>query len=91
MKTLSRLVAAFFLSFSLSLAASEAVNLNTANAEDLKTLNGIGDVKADAIIGYRDEHGPFASVDQLTQVEGIGPKTVEQNRDRLTVGSGQNP
>ena len=90
MKALSRLIAAFFLSFSVSLAA-ETVNLNTADADALKTLDGVGMVKAEAIIDHRTEHGPFESVDQLTEVQGFGPKTVEQNRDRLTVDSGPNP
>ena len=91
MKTLSRLIAACFLSLSLSVAASELVNLNSADADALTTLDGVGTAKAEAIIAYRTEHGPFESVDQLTEVQGFGPKTLEQNRDRLTVGSDQNP
>ena len=86
MKTLRLLVTVFFLSVSLSLAA-EPINLNTADAKTLTSLSGIGMAKAEAIIAYRTQHGPFGSVDQLTHVQGIGTRTLEQNRDRLTVGT----
>lgn len=61
--------------------ALAAVNVNTADAEQLATLDGIGDVKAESIIEYREEHGQFDSIDQLTEVNGIGDKTVEGLRD----------
>ena len=55
-------------------------NINTANATDLQRVNRIGVVKAQAIIAYRDQHGPFQSLDQLTRVRGIGPATLENFR-----------
>ncbi len=61
------------------------VNINTADAAAFETLNGIGEVLAAAIVTYRDEHGPFASVDQLEEVPGIGPSTLEEIRDQVTV------
>ncbi len=61
------------------------VNLNTASLEDLKTLNGIGDSKAQAIIDDRNENGPFGSIEELTRVSGIGEKTFESLRDYITV------
>ncbi|MBO3274572.1 ComEA family DNA-binding protein [Pseudomonas schmalbachii] len=62
------------------------INLNTADADTLqKELKGIGKVKAEAIVKYRDEHGPFASVDQLLEVKGIGKKLLERNADKLTI------
>jgi len=62
------------------------VNLNTADAATLEQeLIGIGEVKAEAIIEYRDANGPFTSVDDLLEVKGIGEATLEKNRDKLSV------
>jgi competence protein ComEA len=61
------------------------VNENSAPAEELETLPGIGEVLAQAIISYREEHGPFTAVDQLEDVSGIGPATLEEIRDLVTV------
>jgi competence protein ComEA helix-hairpin-helix repeat region len=70
------------------LAFGAPVDINTANAETLaKTLTGIGPQKADAIVAYREAHGPFKSVDELIQVQGIGERMLEWNRSKLTVGS----
>ncbi len=55
----------------------ELVNLNTATAEALATLPRIGDVTAQAIIDYREENGPFRSLDELTEVSGIGAATAQ--------------
>lgn len=65
---------------------SALVNLNTADAATLQSeLVGIGEVKAQAIIDYRTSNGSFASVDELLEVKGIGPATLEKNRARLSV------
>ena len=61
------------------------VNINTATVEELDTLPNIGAVKAQAIVDYRTANGPFATVDDLILVDGIGEKTVEQLRDYVTV------
>lgn len=61
------------------------VNLNTADATTLETLPGIGPALADRVIAWRTENGPFASVDALTNVSGIGPATLAQLRDLVTV------
>jgi competence protein ComEA len=61
------------------------VNINTADEATLETLNGVGPVLAAAIIQYRTEHGPFASIDQLDEVSGIGPATLEDLRSQVTV------
>jgi competence protein ComEA len=61
------------------------VNVNTAGAEELETLPGIGEVLAAAIVAYREEHGPFTSVDQLVDVSGIGEVTLEEIRELVTV------
>ena len=62
------------------------VNLNTADVATLESeLVGIGQSKAQAIVDHRDANGPFASVDELLEVKGIGPATLEKNRDKLSV------
>lgn len=64
---------------------SGLININTAPAYKLEELDGIGEVKAAAIVQYREENGYFKSVDELVNVKGIGEKTLEKNRDRITV------
>lgn len=84
---------AALLSLALSLSAfsafaTESINLNTADAATIAAkLNGIGMAKAEAIVAYREAHGPFKSVDQLAEVKGVGLKTVEKNRALLSVGT----
>jgi competence protein ComEA len=55
----------------------EVINVNTATAEELTALPGIGQVTAEAIIAYREENGPFTSLADLDEVSGIGPATLE--------------
>ena len=50
----------------------QVVNINTATVQDFEDLPGIGPVMAQRIVDYRDEHGPFKSVEELTKVKGIG-------------------
>jgi competence protein ComEA len=59
------------------LEQSARIDLNQADLETLCLLPGVGEVKARRILEYRQEHGPFASLQELDQVEGIGPKTIE--------------
>lgn len=62
------------------------LNLNTADAAMLQQgLNGIGKAKAEAIVAYREANGPFASVDELLEIKGIGNALLERNRDKLMV------
>lgn len=82
-----RLLACLFLLL-FSVRAYAAVNVNTADASELETLPGIGASKAAAIIQYRADHGPFKTVDDLDNVSGIGPSTLANIRDLVTVGSG---
>lgn len=61
-----------------------AVNVNTASAEEIaKSLKGIGLNKAGALIIYRDKHGPFKTLQQLTKVKGIGAATIDKNRENI--------
>jgi len=64
---------------------SGRININTAGVAELDSLPGIGPAKAQAIIDYRDQNGPFRSVDDLVNVPGIGAKTLETIRDQITV------
>lgn len=80
------------LSFALALApfgalAASPVNINTADAAALEQVKGIGPAKAKAIVDHRRQHGPFAKVDDLVRVSGIGEKSLVQLRDQVTVGA----
>ena len=67
------------------------VNINTADAQTLsKNIRGVGMKKAEAIIAYREKHGDFKSVADLTQVKGIGNKLLEKNQDILLIEAPSN-
>jgi competence protein ComEA len=68
-----------------SSSADALINVNTASATELEELDGVGEVIAAAIVDYRTENGPFTSVDELEDVSGIGPSTMEGIRDSVTV------
>lgn len=70
---------------SLSTYVFAAVNINTANVEELQQLKGIGAKKAAEIVAYREAHGEFKNVDELTNVKGIGKATLEKLRQELVV------
>ncbi|MEK7175982.1 MAG: helix-hairpin-helix domain-containing protein [Patescibacteria group bacterium] len=77
--------------FSTSALAQSLVNINTAGVEELKTLNGIGAVKAQAIIDYRNTNGPFAKIEDINNVSGIGDITFSNIKDYITVGNAVPP
>ena len=66
-------------------SAIAAVNLNTATKDELVALPGIGPAKAQAIVDYRNQHGPFRSVDEVRKVKGIGEKLFNQIKPELSV------
>ena len=70
-------------------AQTAVVDINTASEAELATLNNIGEAKAREIVAYRKANGPFASVEDLAKVKGIGAATIEKNRARLTVSAAQ--
>jgi competence protein ComEA len=79
--------AALSLGLSLGALAAEKVNINSADAATLdRVLVNVGPAKAEAIVAYRKQNGPFRSAEQLAQVDGIGLKTVERNRELIVVG-----
>jgi competence protein ComEA len=84
MKSVLRFVLVTVLTLITSAVMAEPVNVNTANAEEIaQALNGIGEAKARAIVEFREANGPFQSVHDLTEVKGIGSKTLEMNKDDI--------
>lgn len=75
-----------FLFFSSQLWA--VVNINQATAEEMaEAISGVGLVKAQAIVEYRKLNGPFETVDELSNVKGLGLKTIEKNRENMTTSN----
>ena len=66
-------------------AEVQKVNINTASADELAQLKGIGPSHASKIVAYREKNGPFKIPEDLTQVSGIGQKTFEANRELIIV------
>lgn len=81
-RLLLELIIALLASISVAFAA---VNVNTANQEELQTLNGIGPAKAKAIIDYRAKNGPFKSIEELDNVPGVGQGTLAKIRGEVTL------
>ena len=69
-----------------SSAVSGRLNINTATAEELTRLSGIGEKKAAEIIAYRQKNGSFSDITELMRVSGIGEKTFAEIQDEITVG-----
>ncbi len=94
-----RLLAAFLVAVSLAIGMSPswaqqtppepavvAVNINKANAEELAAgLNGVGSARAEDIVRFREQFGPFTTPEQLAEVKGIGMATVDKNRTVITL------
>lgn len=90
MKPIVTLVQSLLLSLAIagSAMAAEKVNINTADAATIdRVLLNVGPSKAEAIVAHRKANGAFRSLEQLALVKGIGLKTVEKNRDRISLGS----
>lgn len=87
MKTSVRLLACLIACMPLW-AFAGPVDINTADAETISNeLEGVGLTKAQAIVEYRQKHGPFKSAEDLSLVKGIGDRTVELNRSNIKVAS----
>jgi len=81
-------VIGFVLGFSGSVLAANddgKININTATAEELTQLKGVGEKIAESIVQYREENGLFKNVADLESVKGIGPKILADNLDKLTI------
>jgi len=85
MKKIKSFIFIVLFSFSSLLYAAQ-VNINTADANTLSTeLSGIGQSKAEAIVAYREQHGPYKQLEDLTNVKGIGIATIEKNKTKITL------
>ena len=85
MKLLNSIILTLLLTLPLIGFSADAININTADKETLMSvIKGVGDKKAEAIIEFRKENGPFKSIDDLANVKGIAQATVDKNRDMLT-------
>jgi competence protein ComEA len=86
---LKKMIAACLIALTLTgyaVAEEQAVNINSATAEQLaELLTGIGEAKAKAIVEYREDNGAFKHPDELVNVRGIGLATLDRNRDRILV------
>lgn len=72
------------LGFSLHAIAGYPVDINSASVDELaNALDGVGQSKAEAIVAFRDQYGPFMEAQELIQVQGIGNSTVERNRENI--------
>ncbi|MFO1402113.1 MAG: ComEA family DNA-binding protein [Steroidobacteraceae bacterium] len=79
-------IAAMLLAALASVAAAGPVSINSADAATIaRELKGIGLAKAEAIVEYRQKHGPFRTADELASVRGIGQKTIEHNRADIRI------
>lgn len=86
MRTLRTLALIGALTLGGGALANSPVDINSAGAEALaEAIKGVGLKRAEAIVAYRDKNGPFATVDDLAKVQGIGERTVEGSRANLTV------
>lgn len=65
--------------------SAQKVNINKATVEELQTLPGIGEVRARGIIEHREEYGPFADIEEIMDVSGIGPGIFKQLKDQITI------
>lgn len=84
---MKQLVKAITLScFFLFSSLAWSIDINSADAATLASeLKGVGEKRAEAIVQYRKEHGPFKSVDDLLNIKGIGPVMLEKNRSKLSI------
>ena len=83
MKIIKSFIFIVLFSFSGLLYAAQ-VNNNTADADTLSSeLSGIGQSKAEAIVAYRDQHGPYQQIEDLANVKGIGNSIIEKNKSKL--------
>jgi competence protein ComEA len=71
---------------SVESAVSRLIDLNAADTAQFESLPGIGPVTAQAIVSYRASNGPFGRVEELQEVKGIGPSTLERLREHVTIG-----
>ena len=89
MRILRLFLLSFFLTVSSPLFAADVVgpvNINVADVDTISAgLTGVGPSKAQAIVTYRENYGPFKSIDELTAVKGVGESLLNKNRDKIVL------
>ncbi len=80
-----------FVAAGAAMAMDHKININTATVKELTQLDGVGDAIAKRIVEYRENAGPFKEPRDLMKVKGIGEKTFEKNKDKITVGKPEAP
>lgn len=86
MEFIKKIILVCLIVFPCYLLAAGKVNINTADKETLMTeIKGVGEKRAEAIIAWRAQHGPFKSVDELADVSGVGQAIVDKNRETLSI------
>lgn len=70
---------------STGVSSDGVININTATLSELQNINGIGEVKAQSIIDYREKNGGFKSIEEIKNVDGIGSKTFEKIKDQISI------
>ncbi|TCS73468.1 competence protein ComEA [Sulfuritortus calidifontis] len=83
---MKKLLFVLFLACGLASPAWAAVDINTASQSELEAVKGLGPAKARAIIEYREKHGPYRSIDDLTKVKGLGKASVAKLKHELAMG-----
>lgn len=87
-RVFSALVLVLFVLTAGGLLAQGKIDINSADVKELMSLQGVGEVRAKAIVTYRQTHGPFQSLDDLRNVPGIGDKIIQDNRSNIAFGKG---
>jgi competence protein ComEA len=89
MTTLAKLIKPFLLALAILASnpvLAEKLNINTADAATIAAeLNGVGESRAKEIVKYREQVGKFKSIEELENISGIGMKTIEKNRDKISL------
>jgi competence protein ComEA len=82
---LKKMLLTVFVIIFCSVIAFAKININSATKEELMTLRGIGEVKAEAIIKYREQYGDFKTIEELINIKGIGEKTIENIKKDIII------
>ena len=89
MNTLAKLIKSLLLAFAILASnpvLAEKLNINTADAATIAAeLNGVGESRAKEIVKYREQVGKFKTIEELENISGIGMKTIEKNRDKISL------
>ncbi|NOX44008.1 MAG: helix-hairpin-helix domain-containing protein [Gammaproteobacteria bacterium] len=85
-RSISNIIVGLVFALFSALSFASPVDINSADAKTIAAaISGIGLKKAEAIVAYRNEKGPFQSIDELTNIKGIGTKTLEKNKDNISL------